>query len=276
MTNTDRFSAARALSLTALYISENRRKLLLRTALLVGVMICIAIINIPYSYNWEEWPQREDIKLGDMTALYYFGGLILSCLGSSLMMEDIRSKEGRIRLLMRPTPITETFLSRWIIYVIAFPVIFLLSVALADAIRVGIAAITLPDYYAEFIFRPIFIDNENTRSVLGPPHYRTPFVASFIYIYFFIQSLFVLGSTIWTRSSFLKTFIVFGALTAIYMICAMMTGEYLMYGKIWPEHLWIKDHFKEIMFAMATAAILFNWTLGCIRLHELDVTTTKR
>ncbi len=30
------------------------------------------------------------------------------------------------------------------------------------------------------------------------------------------------------------------------------------------------------MFAMATAAILFNWTLGCIRLHELDVTTTKR
>lgn len=56
----------------------------------------------------------------------------------------------------------------------------------------------------------------------------------------------------------------------------MMTGEYLMYGKIWPEHLWIKDHFKEIMFAMATAAILFNWTLGCIRLHELDVTTTKR
>lgn len=171
MTNTDRFSAARTLSLTALYISENRRKLLLRTALLVGVMICIAIINIPYSYNWEEWPQREDIKLGDMTALYYFGGLILSCLGSSLMMEDIRSKEGRIRLLMRPTPITETFLSRWLIYVIAFPVIFLLSVALADAIRVGIAAITLPDYYAEFIFRPIFIDNENTRSVLGPPHY---------------------------------------------------------------------------------------------------------
>ena len=274
MTNTDRFSAARTLSLTALYISENRRKLLLRTALLLGVMICIAVINIPYSYSWE-WPQK-DFQLNELLGFYYFGGLILSCLGASLMMEDIRSKEGRIRLLMHPTPIAETFLSRWLIYVIAFPVIFLLSVALADAIRVGIASITLPGYNAEFIFRPIFIDNENTRSVLGPPHYRTTFVASFIYIYFFIQSLFVLGSTIWTRSSFLKTFIEFGALTAIYMICAMMTGEYLMYGKIWPEHLWIKDHFKEIMFAMATAAILFNWTLGCIRLHELDVTTTKR
>ena len=87
-----------------------------------------------------------------------------------------KAKRGRIRLLMRPTPITETFLSRWLIYVIAFPVIFLLSVALADAIRVGIAAITLPDYYAEFIFRPIFIDNEkhafSTRPTALPHHIR--------------------------------------------------------------------------------------------------------
>ncbi|WP_289685803.1 hypothetical protein [Paramuribaculum intestinale] len=274
MTNTDRFSAARTLSLTALYISENRRKLLLRTALLLGVMICIAVINIPYSYSWE-WPQK-DFQLNELLGFYYFGGLILSCLGASLMMEDIRSKEGRIRLLMHPTPIAETFLSRWLIYVIAFPVIFLLSVALADAIRVGIASITLPGYNAEFIFKPIFIDNDDSTSLLGPHRFRTTFVASFIYIYFFIQSLFVLGSTIWTRSSFLKTFIVFGALTAIYLISAIMIGENLMRDKIWPEQLWIKDNFEEVMFATATAAILFNWTLGCIRLHELDVTTTKR
>lgn len=274
MTNTDRFSAARTLSLTALYISENRRKLLLRTALLLGVMICIAVINIPYSYSWE-WPQK-DFQLNELLGFYYFGGLILSCLGASLMMEDIRSKEGRIRLLMHPTPIAETFLSRWLIYVIAFPVIFLLSVALADAIRVGIASITLPGYNAEFIFKPIFIDNDDSTSLLGPHRFRTTFVASFIYIYFFIQSLFVLGSTIWTRSSFLKTFIVFGALTAIYLISAIMIGENLMRDKIWLEQLWIKDNFEEVMFATATAAILFNWTLGCIRLHELDVTTTKR
>ena len=134
----------------------------------------------------------------------------------------------------------------------------------------------VPGYNAEFIFKPIFIDNDDSTSLLGPHRFRTTFVASFIYIYFFIQSLFVLGSTIWTRSSFLKTFIVFGALTAIYLISAIMIGENLMRDKIWPEQLWIKDNFEEVMFATATAAILFNWTLGCIRLHELDVTTTKR
>lgn len=46
MIQTDRFSPARTISLAALYISENRRTLLLRTGLVFGALICLALFNL--------------------------------------------------------------------------------------------------------------------------------------------------------------------------------------------------------------------------------------
>ena len=49
-----------------------------------------------------------------------------------------------------------------------------------------------------------------------------------------------------------------------------------MSGKIWPEEFWIKDNIKGVMLTAAALATIFNWTLGCWRLHETDVITTRR
>lgn len=274
MIQTDRFNPARTISLAALYISENRRTLLLRTGLVVGALICLGLLNLPY-HHVGEWPDY-DSRLDDIAPLYYFVGVIFACVGASLMMDDLKSRQGRIRLLMRPAPITEKYIARWLIYIVGFVILYFLAVAIADAVRIVLASIFFPEYNACYIFNAMTGDTENTSKVLGRPEYRATLIEAITAIYFLIQSFFVLGSTIWHRTSFIKTFIVFGAITAIYFACIIPAGDSLMSGKIWPEEFWIKDNIKEVMLTAAALATIFNWALGCWRLHETDVITTRR
>lgn len=192
------------------------------------------------------------------------------------MADDLRNRQGRIRLLMRPAPMTEKYIARWLIYVVGFVILYFLAVAIADAVRVVLAAIFYPDYHVCYIFNALTGDTENANKVLGQPEYRATLIEAITAVYFLIQSFFVLGSTVWYRTSFIKTFIVFGAITAIYFGCIIPAGDALMSDKIWPEEFWIKDNIKEVMLTAAAVATVFNWTLGCWRLHETDVITTRR
>lgn len=274
MTPTDRFNPLRTISLTALYVNENRRTLLLRAALVTGALICIAVLALPFSH-YGDWPDY-DYKLRDLGPMYYFAGIVLACLGASLMMDDLKTRQGRIRLLMQPSPMAEKYIARWLIYVAAFIIFYFVAVAIADAVRVSLASIFYPDYKTCHIFHAMTNDSQNTRELLGPQEHRATLLQAITAIYFVIQSFFVLGSTVWYRNSFIKTFIVFGVITAAYFACIIPTGEYLWADKIWPEDSWIVDHIKEVMLTAAAAATIFNWSIGCLRMHETDVITTSR
>ena len=83
------------------------------------------------------------------------------------MMDDLKSRQGRIRMLMRPAPMTEKYIARWLIYVVGFVILYFLAVAIADAVRIVLASIFFPEYNACYIFNAVTGDTEDTSKGLG-------------------------------------------------------------------------------------------------------------
>ena len=102
-------------------------------------------------------------------------------------------------------------------------VVFLIAFKLADYTRVSIYSLIYPD--AKGAILPVnlgYLVGSGKRWFLFNETYELIFVLS---IYCFIQSLFVLGSSVWPKNSFLKTFVAVTIIVLIY-VGRIAVGEY--------------------------------------------------
>lgn len=273
--NNDRFSIARTLNLFRLYFIENRKFFFICAATLTGILICVALFNaanVNYS-NFNKF-NNLDPAIPYLLPVYIVLGYVFAALGASFMFSGLKSKQGRINTLMIPALASEKLVSRMILFVVIYPVIFLVALSFAEFIR-----------YLFMYFKPhespvtplyMIFSDPALLSYCSPVKYPHLIPCMLFVGAFAVQSFFVLGSVMWPKYSALKTFGIFFTLFFLYLISSVTIGEHLSSGKIYPNEPFLERKFPYVLFIIEIIVCLFNWAMAWWRLKETDVITTKR
>lgn len=253
-------------------IVENWRALLLRVLLMYGVIALLLLWNgyaeyvyldlDSYQAIYEEDPAWSFVYVVAFWSLFGFGAI-----AASLTMEKMRDKEGRFSVLMLPATSFEKFFSRWFIFTVGYLVAFFLVFGLADLTRVAVFSLARPDL-SELIEPARFWSMEFMRMEEYIRWYL-------ITMYFFVQSLFVLGSAVWPKNSFLKTFAAVMLIVFIYVtLTVVLVKELNELGGGYPSmvrNILAGNTTVSILSAFFAVFALVNWTLAYFRCKESEI-----
>lgn len=274
--NNDRLSIARTLNLFRLYFIENRKFLIICAAAVTGILICVALsiaTDINYEGNFQKL-QKLDPAIPYLLPIYIVLGYVFAALGASFMFSGLKSKQGRINTLMIPALASEKLISRMILFVVIYPVFFLVALSFTEFVR-----------YLFMYFRPhdapvtplyMIFKDPALLSYCIPMKYPHVIPCTLFVGAFAVQSFFVLGSVMWPKYSALKTFGVFFTLFFLYMISSATIGGHISSGRIYQHDYFLERYFPYFLLIIEIIVCLFNWAMAWWRLKETDVITTKR
>jgi hypothetical protein len=265
------FSLPRFMNLCRKEMVESWKSNVLRIVLLYGVMAVAMVCNGYFEYHGQESSMDTTWPFLLATFVWVLWGF--GCLSASFTMEKMKTKTGRISTLMTPVTSFEKFFSRWLICTVVFLVVFLITYKLADYTRVMVYSLAYPE--KDFI-APVDLSH-----LVGKGKYyytlcRTGWeFGALIAAYFFVQSLFILGSTIWSKNSFLKTFasgtvIVLGYF-GVGVFMSKMLLERGVYYSFWDDVAMSEETMWGLLIAICIFLTLFNWTLAYFRFKESEI-----
>lgn len=138
------FSQTRFVNLCRKEMVENWKSNLLRVAVDVwcygGDNVMERIFKLPGSRS--RYRQYLGVQSGD----FYVGALWYSdCLSASFTMERMKSKTGRLSVLMTPATSFEKYFSRWLVFTVVFLIVFLITYKLADYTKVLVYSLVYPE-----------------------------------------------------------------------------------------------------------------------------------
>ena len=267
------FSLPRFMNLCRKEMVENWRSNVLRMVLMYGVMAVVMVWNGYFryrgTYNYQEDPAWIFLLVTFIWALWGFG-----CLSASFTMEKMKTKTSRTSMLMVPATPFEKFFSRWFVFTVVFLVIFLISYKLADYTRFIIYSLAYPEE-KDFII-PVDLSHLVGERKTYYTLCRTGLqFGALLSAYFFVQSLFVLGSSIWPKNSFLKTFASGTVIAIVYFLLAVfMSKMFLENGNYYSENVFTgmsEDTAMSIMIVVGIFFTLMNWTLAYFRFKESEI-----
>jgi magnesium-transporting ATPase (P-type) len=273
------FSLPRFVNLCRKEVVENWKSNLLRTVLVFGVMVIVFLWNGYFEYRHVD-PVHFISRYTDYDSVwrfvlhsFFFFLFGFGCLSASFTMEKMKNKTGRLSALMTPATSFEKFFSGWLISTIVFLIVFLLAFKLADYTRILVFSLIYPDL-AQAMFPVNLCDlvGENRSFHVFREMYQLEFVLS---LYLFVQSLFVLGSSIWPKKSFIKTFAAVVLIVLIYMVVGTFLGSLLfeqdtLYRFPLADYLNENQIFNMISVFLVFFA-LFNWILSYFRFKESEI-----
>ena len=252
-----------------------------RYALLFLTMFGIMAIII----TWNYLDYYDDIAQGyrsnyEKEILRYipllFGAFGL--LFAATFMSPMNSKLKKITYLVSPSSNLEKYLTRWIIVTVVYIISFFIAMWVADALRVAICSARYPNLDVAFIdlTKLVYPGNDWDNSYVFT---KESFVF-YITLYFLFQSLFVLGSTFWEKTSFVKTFTA-GALIVFLYVMTCRWAILLFYGNF-DEFFNVPNSFEYfrnikneqgviIMAFVISIFALINWTLAFFRFRESEI-----
>lgn len=200
MTENQRFSFPRFWQLLKSDLSINKSKYLyfalaiLGCFLTVAVLVSVATLNDISSHNERgmEWYAKTSIH--QHIAYFHFGCLFIISVGytilGSMTFISMKSKRERINTLMLPASMLEKFFIRFLIYFIGGSIVMTIGYA------IGIAELLLTFANWNDIFYDIPHDGIQVLFItIGFP-------------IFFGNALYSLGSSLWPRNSWVKTWVV--------------------------------------------------------------------
>ncbi len=242
-------------------ISENSRTLLLTLALMFGSMTVFELFIVhTHRHTMFYGDPAYDITASATGSMMFIMLMVFACKCGAMMMRDTVSRGGRIRFFMLPAPQGAKFAARWMIHVPLFFVAFTACAAMAEIIRVGYAHLVVNvncvSYLSWLMYDSIFPDE----------------VSNIIMAAVLIQSFFILGSTIWPRNSFMKTFAALFAMSTISIIfVAIVSLQFANKAmSITAEHS-IEPSSMALNLSMA-AGIIVNTLLAYWRMRDTDLT----
>lgn len=174
---------------------ENKKMLLLGVGTVWAIYILFGAL---LGYNGRGGGISEVMVCG-------FFATIFSCIAGSLAFSNLKTKEGRISTYMLPSTSLDKFMVRWIAVV---PVLFIVIVAgfyLCDLSRILVC--WLCDY--PWLVNGKYMHVINVFGILKfePASYYKSLVFLLASIYLFNQAVYLFGSVLWPRLSFIKTFV---------------------------------------------------------------------
>ena len=212
-----------------------------------------------------------------LSVIFFASGLLFA----STFMNPLNSKLKKISYLAIPSSNLEKYFSRWIIITIVYIILFFISIWIADAIRVAICSACYPDISVTFVdlSKLVFTTDSYNNNDYAFPAEVFIVVTS---LYFLLQSFFILGSTFWEKSSFIKTFTA-GALIILSYILICRWAILLFYGDFDRffnvlssfESIGKEDISERLTTIILSSVISFftliNWSLSYFRFRESEI-----
>ena len=268
------FSLPRFMNLCLKEMVENWRSNVLRMVLMYGVMAVVMVWNGYFEYRYWHSGQIEDPAWTFLLVVFIWSLWGFGCLSASFTMEKMKTKTSRTSMLMVPATPFEKFFSRWFVFTVVFLVIFLISYKLADYTRFIIYSLAYPEE-KDFII-PVDLSHLVGERKTYYTLCRTGLqFGALLSAYFFVQSLFVLGSSIWPKNSFLKTFASGTVIAIVYFLLAVfMSKMFLENGNYYSENVFTgmsEDTAMSIMIVVGIFFTLMNWTLAYLRFKESEI-----
>ena len=265
---------------------ENGRRYLLLFLTMFGLITVLITYQTWGYYEYKMSTQILDDSVvsshsngfifGHLSVLFFVFGIWFA----STFSNPINSKLKRLSFFINPSSNLEKYLSRWLLTTVGFILAFFVALAFADILMVAICSVRFPDADIQFIDFNKFVapsEQENYREFFIM---RKIVFTLLIGFYFLIQSIFLLGSTIWEKASFIKTFTAGVVIVAVFSLLCRWT-LLLLYGNPsnfenvinsfeWDE---TTSPDKALSFVIAVFAVftLTNWILAYFRLKESEI-----
>ena len=249
---------------------EDRKRLLQRIITVFGLLVVFGAIISDSCYQH----YMEALKIGivrseidpaidGLMPLFIFGLFIGCALSASFIMEPMSSKTSRIYALMLPATSFEKYFVRWFIYTIGYLVVYYFLFLLVDVMRVCVFSVIYPEIDI------ITFINPYAEIVALRDEVPLGFVVS---LYLLLQSIFVLGSSLWPKYAFLKTFTAYTILGMAFS--AFFAGLMNLFDR--PGNSYIMPELSDdTLFLIATCGVmmvtLFFWWLAYKRFKEMEV-----
>ena len=154
------FSQTRFVNLCRKEMVENWKSNLLRVALMYGAMAVIMLWSGYLSYR--AVGQDTDSTWEFNLVIFMWGLCVFGCLSASFTMERMKSKTGRLSVLMTPATSFEKYFSRWLVFTVVFLIVFLITYKLADYTKVLVYSLVYPENNAIAITPLSHLFGENT------------------------------------------------------------------------------------------------------------------
>ena len=206
------------------------------------------VVSKDFQENWKRYTMLFLAMFGIITIMLYFnsdlfyrtiarGGsryvdyelltlasflfLVFGTVFASTLTDPMRSKIKRGAYLMNPSSNLEKYVSRWLIVTVGYIIAFFAALWLADLLRVAICSVRYPEIDVNLLDFGKLIETKGDRGsyVFGSGNEFGFFVG----LFFFLQSICVLGSTFWEKVSFVKTFATGTILVLLFLLLANWT-----------------------------------------------------
>lgn len=249
---------------------EDRKRLLQRIITVFGLLVVFGAIISDSCYQH----YMQALKIGivrseidpaidGLMPLFVFGLFIGCALSASFIMEPMSSKTSRIYALMLPATSFEKYFVRWFIYTIGYLVVYYLLFLLVDVMRVCVFSVVYPEIDIITFLNPYAeIVALRDDAPLG-------FIVS---LYLLLQSIFVLGSSLWPKYAFLKTFTAYTILGMAFS--AFFAGIMNLFDRPGNSYIMLELS-DDTLFLIATCGVmmvtLFFWWLAYKRFKEMEV-----
>lgn len=261
------FSFPRFVHLCRKEMVESWRTYVLSFVLMYGSLAIAFIINGLSIYQegrvswYQQWGRTGDPGWDVVFRMFVIGLLIFGCLSASMVMNRMKSKTSRLSVLMTPVTPSEYFFSRWLIFTVGFLAFYVVAFMLADCTRVLFFLLKAP---AEI---PVQVATLNHIVAVNPFNIFNNGIVFPVAVlfYFFLQSFFVLGSSLCPKNSFLKTF-------AAGLLLLSVFGLIAQFVLVRTTSFYISD--KDgllVMMPVMTVATLANWVLAYYRFKESEI-----
>ena len=181
---------------------DNRKAILLAIGSCLG--LCILLGAFLGNFNLGGGPKEV------FMFVFMFG--IISTIAGSLTFSNMKTKESRIATLMLPAAPFYKFFVRWLAVVPGLFLILILGFYLGDYVRIFVNWIMsdghMPDSYGKVtdIWGILSIETGSTGYLI---------LTLILSGYFFSQAIYILGSILWPKLSYIKTLFILWALQMI-------------------------------------------------------------
>lgn len=264
---TDKFSWSRVWALIVRYVYENKRNLLMTVGVMFGIMLFFDLVyyrNINENYN--------ELSLMVLATFMWISMIAIQVTGS-LTFSSLSTKPRRISSLMVPASKLEKFTSLVMIYTVAGNLVILLCGFVADTISAllfGRRPAWLQIDLMDFI--QIFKDFDSWNSLAV--EVVCGVTLGLIALILITQAIYVLGSSLWPRKSFLKTFLVLFILQTILPI--FLSFGMLINGMDWIFNLetWENVNYHILGWSCVAASwafLIFIYWLAWRRFRSIQV-----
>jgi len=266
------FSLPRFVNLCRKEMIEGWKANALRVVLMYGAMAIAFVWNGYLSYSSLGQRGVEVDPTWNFVSLFFvWGFFVFGALSASFTMERMKTKTSRTAVLMTPATMFEKFFSRWLIFTIGFLVIYFFAFRLADYTRVLIYSVKYPDMEA---IAPLSLSH-----LIGKGGTLTSLCSGFkelmlwVSLFFFVQSCFILGSSIWPKNAFLKTFVAGILIILVYGLVAGGLIKLLFLDNYYYSNNMDVSRNEGLCLGILVPALfaLLNWTLAYYRFKESEI-----